>query len=146
MINSWWAMYYYRCFNPNRTTVGQALAAKVITYIHTSPLYVHNPHQCSSIFQLGWKFEDGDNWHPEANVDKMSRGIALTDDVCKLIQYIPLSRVQHIVLHVGPSSLVVFTEWSASQVVGGEHQWSTGLFSTQTQVQGYTHRQARRFV
>ena len=29
--------------------------------------------------QLGWKFADADNFHPAANVDKMSRGIPLTD-------------------------------------------------------------------
>ena len=30
--------------------------------------------------QMGWRFYDGDSFHPEANVDKMSRGMALTDD------------------------------------------------------------------
>lgn len=30
--------------------------------------------------QLGWEFRDGDGFHPEANVAKMSAGIALTDD------------------------------------------------------------------
>jgi gluconokinase len=28
---------------------------------------------------LGWTFADGDDFHPEANVDKMSRGEPLTD-------------------------------------------------------------------
>jgi gluconokinase len=39
-----------------KTTVGQALAA-----------------------QLGWTFRDADDFHPPANVEKMSRGIPLTD-------------------------------------------------------------------
>jgi len=30
--------------------------------------------------QLGWEFEDGDWFHPAANVEKMHRGIALTDE------------------------------------------------------------------
>jgi gluconokinase len=29
--------------------------------------------------QLGWKFADGDSFHSPANIEKMSRGIALTD-------------------------------------------------------------------
>jgi len=29
---------------------------------------------------LGWQFYDGDDVHPQANIDKMRRGIALTDD------------------------------------------------------------------
>ena len=29
--------------------------------------------------RLGWQFYDGDRFHPQANIDKMSRGIALTD-------------------------------------------------------------------
>ena len=29
---------------------------------------------------LGWRFCDGDDYHPPANVDKMRRGIALTDE------------------------------------------------------------------
>ncbi|MBN2044238.1 MAG: gluconokinase [Anaerolineales bacterium] len=28
---------------------------------------------------LGWPFYDGDNYHPQANLDKMARGIPLTD-------------------------------------------------------------------
>jgi len=28
---------------------------------------------------LGWPFYEGDDFHPEANVEKMTRGIALTD-------------------------------------------------------------------
>jgi carbohydrate kinase (thermoresistant glucokinase family) len=30
--------------------------------------------------RLNWEFEDGDWLHPEANVEKMHRGIALTDE------------------------------------------------------------------
>jgi gluconokinase len=30
--------------------------------------------------KLGWSFEDGDDFHPEANVAKMSAGQPLTDD------------------------------------------------------------------
>jgi gluconokinase len=30
--------------------------------------------------QLAWRFEDGDRFHPAANVEKMHRGIPLTDD------------------------------------------------------------------
>jgi gluconokinase len=40
-----------------KTTVGQALAAR-----------------------LGWIFEDADDLHPAANVEKMRHGLALTDD------------------------------------------------------------------
>ncbi len=40
-----------------KTTVGQLLADK-----------------------LGWPFYDGDDFHPPANVEKMSHGIPLTDD------------------------------------------------------------------
>lgn len=29
---------------------------------------------------LGWPFSDGDDFHPQANIDKMRQGIALTDD------------------------------------------------------------------
>jgi gluconokinase len=29
--------------------------------------------------ELGWQFYDGDDFHPKANIDKMRRGIALTD-------------------------------------------------------------------
>jgi gluconokinase len=29
---------------------------------------------------LGWKFYDGDDFHPAANIDKMQRGIPLTDE------------------------------------------------------------------
>jgi gluconokinase len=29
--------------------------------------------------QLGWQFSDGDNFHSPANIEKMSRGIPLTD-------------------------------------------------------------------
>jgi gluconokinase len=30
--------------------------------------------------RLGWAFHDGDDYHPAANVEKMSRGIPLTDE------------------------------------------------------------------
>jgi carbohydrate kinase (thermoresistant glucokinase family) len=40
-----------------KTTVGERLAA-----------------------ELGWPFAEGDRYHPEANVEKMSAGIPLTDD------------------------------------------------------------------
>jgi carbohydrate kinase (thermoresistant glucokinase family) len=30
--------------------------------------------------RLGWPFEEGDDLHPPANVEKMSRGVALDDD------------------------------------------------------------------
>jgi gluconokinase len=30
--------------------------------------------------RLGWSFYDGDDLHPQANIEKMSRGIALTDE------------------------------------------------------------------
>ena len=30
--------------------------------------------------RLGWQFEDGDWFHPAANVDKMHRGLPLDDD------------------------------------------------------------------
>jgi carbohydrate kinase (thermoresistant glucokinase family) len=40
-----------------KTTVGELLAAR-----------------------LGWAFEDGDRFHPAANVDKMKSGVALTDE------------------------------------------------------------------
>ena len=40
-----------------KTTVGRALAAR-----------------------LGWKFSDGDDFHPAANIAKMSAGIPLTDE------------------------------------------------------------------
>jgi gluconokinase len=30
--------------------------------------------------QLGWDFFDGDNFHSPANIEKMSRGVPLTDD------------------------------------------------------------------
>ncbi len=30
--------------------------------------------------ELNWPFYDGDDFHPKANVEKMSRGIALTDE------------------------------------------------------------------
>jgi gluconokinase len=40
-----------------KTMVGQALASR-----------------------LGWAFEDADNWHPPANVEKMHSGIALNDE------------------------------------------------------------------
>jgi gluconokinase len=30
--------------------------------------------------QLGWPFYDGDDFHPAANIEKMSKGIPLTDD------------------------------------------------------------------
>ena len=33
------------------------------------------------LVQLGCEFVDGDNWHPAANVEKMSGGIPLTDEV-----------------------------------------------------------------
>lgn len=29
--------------------------------------------------ELGWKFYEGDDFHPAANIDKMRRGVALTD-------------------------------------------------------------------
>ena len=29
---------------------------------------------------LGWSFYDGDEYHPQANVEKMSQGVPLTDD------------------------------------------------------------------
>uniref|UniRef100_A0A8R1DU16 Gluconokinase n=1 Tax=Caenorhabditis japonica TaxID=281687 RepID=A0A8R1DU16_CAEJA len=29
--------------------------------------------------KLGWQFQDGDSFHPPANIEKMSSGIALTD-------------------------------------------------------------------
>lgn len=29
---------------------------------------------------LGWKFYDGDDFHPRSNVEKMARGVALTDE------------------------------------------------------------------
>lgn len=29
---------------------------------------------------LGWRFYDGDEFHPQANIDKMARGIPLNDD------------------------------------------------------------------
>src|SRR5262249_10746485 len=40
-----------------KTVVGEALAAR-----------------------LGWAFEDGDNWHPARNIEKMRQGIPLTDE------------------------------------------------------------------
>jgi gluconokinase len=30
--------------------------------------------------ELGWRFYEGDDFHPRANIDKMQRGIPLTDD------------------------------------------------------------------
>lgn len=30
--------------------------------------------------ELRWPFYDGDDFHPSANIDKMSRGVALTDE------------------------------------------------------------------
>ena len=30
--------------------------------------------------ELGWMFYDGDDFHPEANIEKMKRGIALSDN------------------------------------------------------------------
>ena len=30
--------------------------------------------------ELGWKFYDGDDFHPRANVEKMARGLPLDDD------------------------------------------------------------------
>lgn len=30
--------------------------------------------------QLSWEFADGDDFHPPANIDKMSRGVPLTDE------------------------------------------------------------------
>ena len=30
--------------------------------------------------KLGWKFYDGDDFHPQANIDKMASGIPLNDD------------------------------------------------------------------
>ena len=30
--------------------------------------------------RLGWRLQEGDDLHPEANVEKMSRGVALTDE------------------------------------------------------------------
>lgn len=30
--------------------------------------------------ELGWLFYDGDDFHPQANIDKMNRGVPLTDD------------------------------------------------------------------
>jgi gluconokinase len=30
--------------------------------------------------QLGWEFQDGDDFHPTANVEKMRRGVALNDE------------------------------------------------------------------
>lgn len=30
--------------------------------------------------ELGWKFCDADNYHPPANIEKMRRGIPLTDE------------------------------------------------------------------
>jgi gluconokinase len=30
--------------------------------------------------ELGWPFYDGDDFHPQANVDKMRQGISLTDE------------------------------------------------------------------
>ena len=30
--------------------------------------------------QLGWKFADADDYHPPSNIEKMRRGIPLTDD------------------------------------------------------------------
>ncbi len=29
--------------------------------------------------ELGWKFYDGDDFHPRANIDKMKQGLSLTD-------------------------------------------------------------------
>ena len=43
-----------------KTTLGEAIAA-----------------------QLHWRFQEGDDHHPRANVEKMSRGEPLTDDVMK---------------------------------------------------------------
>lgn len=40
-----------------KTTVGRALASR-----------------------LGWPFFDADDFHPQANIDRMAKGIALTDD------------------------------------------------------------------
>jgi gluconokinase len=30
--------------------------------------------------QLSWKFADGDDFHPPANIEKMARGVGLTDE------------------------------------------------------------------
>src|SRR5262245_56963183 len=30
--------------------------------------------------ELGWRFYDGDDFHPQANIDKMRQGIPLTDE------------------------------------------------------------------
>ena len=30
--------------------------------------------------ELGWSFYDGDDFHPQTNIDKMQRGVALTDE------------------------------------------------------------------
>ena len=36
---------------------------------------------CLLPLQLDWPFEDGDRWHPPANIKKMSQGTPLTDEV-----------------------------------------------------------------
>ena len=54
---------------------------------------------------LGWPFYDGDDWHPPANRDKMSRGIALTD----ADRDIWLTALQHFMsklIHDGQSAVI----------------------------------------
>ena len=48
---------HYICFHAARSTLGEALSKR-----------------------LGWDFKDGDDFHPEKNVTKMSQGIPLTDE------------------------------------------------------------------
>lgn len=55
--------------------------------------------------ELGWSFYDGDDFHPAANIEKMARGIALTDDD-RAGWLAALSQLIHNVNSAGQSGIV----------------------------------------
>lgn len=40
-----------------------------------------------SSLQLGWRLHEGDDFHPQENIDKMAKGEPLTDQVCVSVIY-----------------------------------------------------------
>lgn len=67
--------------------MGRSLSQKVRCYEHTlctcifSGWHVSSREMSTRFIQFGCPFVDGDEVHPASNVEKMSRGIPLTNEV-----------------------------------------------------------------
>ena len=72
-----------------RSSLGACLSEKVLVFttLNTFSILHHGEHlswptvTCVCSHQLGWRLHEGDDFHPQENIDKMANGEPLTDQV-----------------------------------------------------------------